>query len=101
FVTNAGAKLGFWNLEEVLRSNSETVFIVEGEFDVLTLVEARSPSGQVLSVPNGTAESADGGYVDAALAAGLNQVKRFVWCGDADDVGLKLRADMMHRLGPA
>jgi twinkle protein len=101
FVTNAGAKLGFWNLEEVLRCNSETVFVVEGEFDVLALVEAGIPAGQVLSVPNGTAESADGGYVDAALAAGLNQVKRFVWCGDADDVGLKLRTDMMHRFGPA
>jgi twinkle protein len=102
FVTNAGAKLSFWNLETVLRGNPETVFITEGEFDALALVEAGIPAEQVLSVPNGAGESAGTtGYVEEALAAGLNQVKAFVWCGDGDDVGLKLRADMVRRLGAA
>jgi twinkle protein len=102
FVTNPGAKLSFWNLDRVLRANSETVFITEGEFDALALVEAGIPAEQVLSVPNGAGTTADGaGYVDDALAVGLNRVQRFVWCGDADDAGLSLRDQMVRRLGAA
>src|SRR5262249_33578397 len=49
FVTNQGAKLTFWNLDNVLRSDPETVFITEGELDALSLIEAGIPAGQVLS----------------------------------------------------
>jgi twinkle protein len=102
FVTNQGAKLTFWGLENVLRANPDTVYLVEGEFDALALVEAGIPPECVLSLPNGAGEASDGGgYVEEALAAGLNRVQRFIWCGDGDDVGLKLRSEMVHRLGPA
>jgi twinkle protein len=103
FVTNVGAKLSFWNLEPVLRGNPETVFITEGEFDALALVEAGIPAGQVLSAPNGAGDSTERGkgYVEEALAAGLNRIARFVWCGDGDDAGITLRADMVRRLGAA
>ena len=102
FVTNQGAKLDFWNFDAVLRGNPETVFITEGEFDALALVEAGISADQVLSVPNGAGETSDAaGYVEAALEAGLNRVKRFVWCGDGDDPGLKLRAEMVRKLGAA
>jgi hypothetical protein len=36
-----------------------------------------------------------------ASAAGLNQVKQFVWCGDGDDAGRILRDDMVKLLGAA
>ena len=98
FVTNAGAKLTFWNLDRVLRANPERVFLVEGEFDALALVEAGIPSDEVLSVPGGAGSA---GYVEDALKAGLNKIKRFVWCGDADDAGLALRHDMVQQLGSA
>jgi twinkle protein len=101
FVTNAGAKLTFWNLDRVLSANPERVFLVEGEFDALALVESGIPGDEVLSVPNGAGESVGQGYVEDALAAGLNRVRRFVWCGDSDDIGLKLRADMVRSLGAA
>src|SRR5262245_6439622 len=100
FVTNKGAKLSFWNLDNVLRVGPEAVYITEGELDALALVEAGICADQVLSVPNGAGETSDAaGYVEDALAAGLNRVKRFVWCGDSDDPGLSLRTDMVRKLG--
>src|SRR4051794_3623047 len=57
FVTNPGAKLTFWNLDTVLRANPDAVYITEGEFDVLALVEAGISPGQVLSVPNGAGDA--------------------------------------------
>jgi len=108
-VAGGGFKLAFWNIERVLRANPERVFIVEGEFDALALVEAGVPETQVLSVPNGAkqkaqenpAESKGYAYVDEALKAGLNRVKKFIWCGDGDEQGLTLREDMVRLLGTA
>lgn len=109
FVAGKGFRLSFWNLEQVLEKKSEQVFIVEGEMDALALVEAGVPASQVLSVPNGAkerpadqpAEQRGYDYVRDALKAGLNKVKKFIWCGDADGSGHALRADMVRLLGAA
>jgi twinkle protein len=107
FVGMKGGTLQFWNLANVI--GSSVVYIVEGEWDALSLIEAGIPAEQVLSVPNGArARTADDpaelrgyGYVGEALRAGLNRTKRFVWCGDNDGAGLALRADMARLLGAA
>lgn len=109
FRTNEGFKLSFWNLDRVLRSASDVVYVVEGECDACALVESGISADCVLSVPNGAkAKPADDAktalgyaYVEEALEAGLSKVKRFVWCGDADGAGHSLRADMVQLLGAA
>lgn len=109
FVTNSGFKLAFWNLQAVLKSNPDTVYVTEGEFDACALVEAGIPYDRVLSVPNGAkerpADDVQGTrgfvYVTEALKAGLSRVKRFVWCGDGDGPGRSLRHDMAKLLGMA
>lgn len=109
FVAGKGFKLAFWNLERVIAASPPAVFIVEGELDACALVEAGVPPDRVLSVPNGAkAKPADDpkeqrgyAYVEEALAAGLSKVKKFIWCGDGDDSGRALRADMVRLLGAA
>jgi twinkle protein len=109
FVAGGGFKLSFWNIDRVLAAKPETVYIVEGEFDACALVEAGVDPSQVLSVPAGAREKpaddpkAQKGYdyVLNALTAGLSQVNRFIWCGDADGNGHALRADMVRILGAA
>lgn len=108
-VAGGGFKLSFWNLDRVLKGKLNEVYITEGELDALALVEAGIPPDRVLSVPNGAKERpADDpkdqrgyGYVEDALKAGLNRVKRFVWCGDGDGPGHALRADMVKLFGAA
>src|SRR5829696_3191890 len=108
FTSMKGGTLQFWNLARVI--GSPTVYIVEGEWDALSLIEAGIPANQVVSVPNGArARKADSdpselrgfAYVNEAQAAGLNRTKRFVWCGDSDGPGRALRADMGQLLGAA
>ncbi len=109
FVAGGGFKLAFWNIERVLESKADEVYIVEGELDACALVEAGVPPNRVLSVPNGakTKPAEDPkdqrgyAYVEDALKAGLSRVKKFIWVGDSDDPGRALRADMVRLLGPA
>ena len=109
FVAGKGFKLSFWNIESVVRTNPERVYIVEGEFDACALVEAGIDPGCVLSVPNGAKErpvddptEARGyDFVREALRDGLNRAKAIVWCGDSDGPGLVLRQDMARIFGGA
>lgn len=109
FTAGKGFKPSFWNLEAVLRAAPATVYITEGELDACAMVEAGIPVTAVLSVPNGAKskpsddpkEQKGYSYVDEAMKAGLSKVKKFVWCGDADDAGHALRADMVRLLGAA
>lgn len=109
FVASKGLKMSFWGEDDVLQNKAETVYVVEGELDRCALVEAGLSPGEVMSVPNGAkqrtteapSELRGYSYVDEALKAGLSRVKRFVWCGDGDDSGLALRADMAKLLGAA
>jgi twinkle protein len=110
FVSGKGFKASFWNLDAVLGSSTKArVFITEGELDALALVEAGISREQVLSVPCGASERpADDPdevrgyqYVKDALRAGLNACKEIVWCGDGDNPGRSLRADMARVFGAA
>jgi twinkle protein len=110
FVSSKGFKPSFWNLDAVLGSSSKTrVFITAGGLDALALVEAGISPEQVLSVPCGARERpADDPsevrgyeYVKDALRAGLNACKEIVWCGDGDNPGRALRADMARIFGAA
>lgn len=109
YTSEAGGKLAFFNRDKILRS--ETVYIVEGEWDAAALIEAGIPIEQVTSVPNGARDRKPGegeddelhgyDYVTEGLAAGLNRVKRFVFCGDNDPAGHTLRYDLARIIGPA
>jgi twinkle protein len=107
FVAGDQVKREFWNLSRVLRSNPETVWIVEGELDVLAMVEAGIPTSAILSTQGALAKPIEGdpnehsnyAYVREALAAGLSKVTKFVWCGDADTAGRVMRDDMVRLLG--
>ncbi len=109
FVAGKGFKLAFWNIDAVLQSKADEVYIVEGELDACALVQSGIPADRVLSVPNGAkaraadepAEQRGYDYVKDALRAGLNRKRKFIWCGDADDSGFALRSDMARLLGAA
>ncbi len=109
FIAGGDFKPSFWGIEEVLEAGPSTVWITEGEVDRLSIVECGIPACQVLSVPTGAKlKPADNpldqrgyAYVQEALEQGLSRTKRFVWCGDADEPGLALRADMLRILGAA
>lgn len=109
FVAGGGFKASFWNIENVLKAQPSTVYIAEGELDACSIVEAGLSEFQVLSVPNGArvrpAENPLNergySYVLDALKAGLSSAQHIVWCGDADEPGLALRADMVRLFGAA
>ena len=103
FISKKGTKPGFWNLNAVLAGSSETVFITEGELDACSLVEAGISADAVLSVPTGGRdrgnEESGLSYVGEALDAGLNRVRKFVLCVDADAKGIGLRESLAVILG--
>lgn len=106
FTASKGFQMQFWNLERVLAANPKEVYLVEGELDACSLVEAGVPQDRVLSVPNGAKlEAADDprarkgySYVQEALQRGLSRATKFIWCGDKDEAGKALRADMARLL---
>ncbi len=109
FKQREGGELRFWNLDEVLKAESERAYIVEGEMDALALMEAGVPSQEVVSVPNGAPQRAAADpevqdryrYVDAALEEGFGRAKKFVLVTDSDPPGQALRQDLVRLLGPA
>jgi twinkle protein len=109
FKQKVGGEIRFWNLDAVLQEKSETVYIVEGEIDGLSLLEAGIPAQQVVSVPNGAPASASAEpdqtdrykYVDAALKEGFCNCKKYILATDNDPSGQALRQDLVRLLGPA
>lgn len=98
FTAKPGFKPDFWGLPEVLEANPDLVFIVEGENDRLALIEAGIPPYQTLSAPNASTGLE---YAQNALQKGLGRAKRFVWCGDADEAGYRLRDHLIKIVGVA
>ena len=96
FTSQKGLTPSFWNLDAVLAGNAKRVYITEGELDACALVEVGIPADAVLACPS--ANIAEAAVLDA-LKAGLSRVKRFVWCGDADEKGFALRSQMARTLG--
>jgi twinkle protein len=102
FRQKPGGAQQFWNQAAVLAGPLDEIYITEGEMDALALVEAGIPVHSVLSViggaPSKPTENAPDSkryeYVGAALAAGLDRCKRFIFVTDADSPGRHLRADL-------
>jgi twinkle protein len=102
FTQRLDTKREFWNLAAVLAGPLEDVWIVEGELDACAMVESGIAFDCVLAAPSASGEGDDQlAYVGAALDAGLNKAKRFIWCGDQDEAGLLLRTTMVREFGTA
>ncbi len=109
FKQKTDGELRFWNLDAVLRAQSEEVYITEGEMDALALIEAGIPIETVVSVPNGAPVRASDEpeeqnryrFVDAGLEEGFSRVQRYILATDNDPPGQALRQDLVRLLGPA
>lgn len=89
------AELIFYNLDGI--KNSETCFIVEGEMDALSLIEAGIDN--VISVPNGaTLNTNNLQYLDNCYEYFENKIEILLWL-DNDIAGRKLKYDLAERLG--
>lgn len=111
FISKKGGKLCFLGLDDVLTAEPGDVWLVEGEWDRASLVEAGIPAERVLSVPNGARKPAGGqtevgegggyAYVAEALERGLGRHRRFILAGDNDEAGHVLRHALARMLGQA
>lgn len=90
-----GGEQRFYNLDDAL--GKETVYIVEGEMDALSIMEAGII--EVVSMPAGA--QAGLGYLDAAWVEGLSATKCFVLAGDNDTPGRECRERLAQKIGPA
>jgi twinkle protein len=89
------AELIFYNLDGI--KNSESCFIVEGEMDALSLIEAGIDN--VISVPNGaTLNTNNLQYLDNCYEYFDNKTEILLWL-DNDIAGRKLKYDLAERLG--
>lgn len=91
-----GGQQRLYNLDEAI--GQDTVYIVEGEIDVLSLVET-GICGGVVSVPSGAGGSVE--YLDAAWQEGLSNTAQFVLAGDNDAPGRDCRERIAQKIGPA
>jgi twinkle protein len=100
FRMETGAELIFWNLDRV--QDTDTVYIVEGEMDVLALAEAGITN--VISPPNGAPaletdiEQADLSYLPSGEAV-LARARKVVMAGDMDEPGRRLMDELARRIG--
>ena len=110
FKQEKGGEQRFYNLDNVLNSKNlknNTIYIVEGEFDLCALYESGMGIDCILSVPTGAVASPTEQpeasrkyeYVLNALDQGLDQANCFVLLTDNDEPGLALRQDLASILG--
>ena len=92
FTQISGSKPIFYNINSIL--GSETVYIVEGEFDVLAMHEAGFKN--TISVPNGANDNDD--YWKNSEKY-LKNVKSFIIATDNDEKGNILKDKIAQRLG--
>ena len=89
-------ELILYNLEAI-KSDTEQIYIVEGEIDCLTFIECGITN--VVSVPNGASLSNNKlDYISNSWDS-ISHVKKFIIAVDSDNAGLSLRKDLAHRLG--
>lgn len=108
FKQQSGGAQRFYNLDKVLDGPMDVVYIVEGEMDALSLIEAGLPDNSVLSALSAPSQETDSPeqsqryhYVLDALEQGLFNTTKFVICTDNDDPGRALRKDLVSLLGAA
>ena len=92
FTQISGAKPIFYNINSVL--GADTVYIVEGEFDVLAMYEAGYKN--TISVPNGANDNDD--YWKNSEKY-LKNIKHFIIAVDNDEKGNILKDKIAQRLG--
>ena len=89
------AELIFYNLDSI--KDTDRCFIVEGEIDCLTLIEAGL--GNVISVPNGANLKTNNlQYLDNCYDYFVDKKEIILWL-DNDIAGRKLKNDLAERLG--
>ena len=90
-----GAEKVFYNLDSTL--GSDTVVIVEGEIDALSLVDCGITS--VVSVPNGaTLNRLNLDYLDNCISY-FQDKEKIIIATDADEAGENLKAEFIRRFG--
>lgn len=92
FTQEAGAEVIMYNINACI--GNDTVYVVEGEMDVLAMVEAGYRN--TISVPNGANDN-DDYWINSEPF--LKDIKWFIIGSDGDEKGLKLREAMAQRLG--
>lgn len=92
FTQITGAKPIFYNINSII--GQDEVYIVEGEFDVLALVEHGVKN--VISVPNGANDN-DEYWKNSEKY--LKDIKKFIIAVDNDEKGNELREKIAQRLG--
>jgi twinkle protein len=92
FTQVKGGKPIFYNINSVV--GAETVYIVEGEFDVLAMYEVGVKN--CISLPNGANDN-DDFWINSEQY--LKDVKRFVIATDNDEKGIIVRDKIAQRLG--
>ncbi|WP_288955964.1 toprim domain-containing protein [uncultured Polaribacter sp.] len=91
----SGAELIFYGLDNIVEM--DTVYIVEGEMDALSLHEAGIYS--VCSVPNGASKgNARLEYLDNCFEY-FEKKKQIIICTDNDKAGIELRNELARRFG--
>jgi twinkle protein len=89
------AELIFYNLDSI--KDKSQCFIVEGEIDALSLIEAGIDN--VVSVPNGATTTTNNlTYLDNCYDYFLDKTEIILWL-DNDTAGRKLKYDIAERLG--
>lgn len=94
FRMEPGAELVFYNLDCVT-PDTKTLIVCEGEVDALSFADAGFPN--VVSVPNG-ATANDMPYLDNYIDR-FERIQTFYIAADFDEPGLKLRNELIRRLG--
>lgn len=92
FTQSKGGKPIFYNLNRIVGSKS--IYIVEGEFDVLAMYEAGIKN--VVSLPSGANDNDD--YWQNSKEY-LTEVNDYIIAVDNDDKGKQIRERIAHRLG--
>lgn len=95
FKLHKDAELIFYNLDSI--KDTESCFIVEGEIDALSLIEAGVEN--VVSVPNGaTLNTNNLQYLDNCYEYFINKKEIILWL-DNDTAGRSLKYALAERLG--
>ena len=94
FAFSPGCEKIFWNYNALF--GAETLYITEGMMDALALMEAGLDN--VVSVPNG---AGSGTVFLKNMSKELEGIGHFIFAGDTDESGIRLRTDIMKALGEA
>jgi twinkle protein len=98
FKQSPNAKRSLYNYD--LAKDEETVIFVEGEIDVLTVIECGFDN--VVSLPDGAPKEAKFNEKDARFTALENcplKAKKVILFTDNDEAGKSLHAELLHRFG--